>query len=189
MGLAILLTMAALALPTLTTSLDRARAESAAVQLQEVRDALSRPGAGSTAFYQVVGANAGRLSELSAPIQANNSNYATGTDNSCGGSFSTKEANRWDDEGPYVNFSIDRTAGMATPIGNATDSLTRIPNNGNAGVLLINFDYTVSEEDAGRLDAIVDGNNGNAAGTVRWLLPPADGMVRMAYVVPINASC
>lgn len=188
-GLAIVMMMAALALPTLSASLDRARAQSAAAQLQVVRDALYKPGVGSTAFYQTINANAGRLSELSAPIAANNANYTTGTDNSCGQTFSTKEANRWDNEGPYVNFSVDRDSGMVTPIGNASDSLTRIPNNAATGVLQINFDYTVTEEDALRLDDIVDGGNGNAAGTVRWLTPAVNGMVRMAYQVPINASC
>ncbi len=188
-GLVILLTMAALALPTLAATLDRARVESAAAQLQVVRDALYKPGGGSEAFYQVIGANAGRLSELSAPIIANNASYATGTDDSCGNAFATKEANRWDNAGPYVNFSIDRGAGMSTPIGNAADSLTRVPNNANPGVLLINFPYTVTQEDAELLDAVVDGGNGSAAGTVRWQLPAADGMVRMSYVVPINDVC
>lgn len=187
-ALTILLIVAAVALPTLAASLDRARVESAAAQLQAVRDALYKPGGGSSAFFQTVGANAGRLSELAFPIVANNAGYATGTDNSCGQSFSNKEANRWDNAGPYVNFAIDRDSGMATPIGVATDSLTRIPNNANPGVLIINFLSTVTESDARLLDDVVDGGNGAGAGTVRWL-PPVDGMVRLGYLVPINSSC
>jgi prepilin-type N-terminal cleavage/methylation domain-containing protein len=187
-ALAILLILASMALPTLAVTLDRARVESAAAQLQVVRDALYKPGGGSDAFFQTVGANAGRLSELVAPIVANNSSYASGTDNSCGQSFSNKQANNWEDEGPYVNFNIDRAAGMATPIGNATDSLTRVPNNANPGNLIINFLNTVSEPDAVLLDAVVDGGNGSVAGTIRWLAP-VDGMVRLSYLVPVNSSC
>lgn len=187
-GLVILLTLAAMALPTLGATLDRARVESAAAQLEVVRDALYKP-SGSAAFYQVIGANAGRLSELSSPIVANNASYATGTDDSCGNAFSTKEANRWDNEGPYVNFTIDRDSGMATPIGTAADSMTRVPNSSDPGVLLISFPYTVTQEDAELLDGVVDGGNGSLAGTVRWQLPAVDGMVRMSYVVPINDAC
>jgi len=187
-GMAILLVLASIALPTLSASLDRARVEAAAAQLVAVRDALYKPGGGSSAFFQVVGANAGRLSELATPIVANNASYATGTDNSCGGAFSTKQANNWDNAGPYVNFNIDRAAGMSTAIGVAADSLTRIPNNANPGVLLINFLNTVSESDALLLDAVVDAGDGSLGGTVRWL-PPVDGMVRLAYRVPVGGSC
>ena len=43
--------------------------------------------------------------------------------------------------------------------------------------------------DAELLDGIVDGGDGNAGGTVQWVLPASDGIVTMYYFVPINDRC
>lgn len=188
-GLTVLLILAAVALPTLGAAADQARINAAAAQLQVVRNALFDPSSNGHAFYQEVHANAGRLSELSTVIVANNESYVTGADNSCGDDFSNGEVNRWISNGPFVNFGIDRIAGMATPIGQAADSLTRIPNDNDPGVLRINFINSVDIEDAKRLDTTIDGGNGNAAGIVQWLSVPVDGMVTMYYFIPINDEC
>ncbi|HET9424228.1 MAG TPA: prepilin-type N-terminal cleavage/methylation domain-containing protein [Gemmatimonadaceae bacterium] len=188
-ALAILLILAAVALPTLSATVDQARIDTTAAQLQAVRNGLYDPASNGHAFFQEVGANAGRLSELSSVIVANNANYATGTDDSCGRSFRTSEVNRWIANGPFVNFNIDRNTGLATAIGNAADSLTRIPNDDDPGVLRINFINSVDVQDAKRLDATIDGANGASSGAVQWLAPAADGVVTMYYFIPINDEC
>lgn len=188
-GLTVLLILAAVALPTLGAAADQARINATAAQLEAVRNALYDPSSNGHAFLQLVHSNAGRLSELSTPIVANNESYTTGTDNSCGDDFSNGDVNRWEANGPFVNFRIDRASGMATPIGQAADSLTRIPNDNDPGVLRINFINSVDPEDAKRLDATVDGGNGNATGMVQWLTTLVDGMVTMYYYIPINDEC
>jgi prepilin-type N-terminal cleavage/methylation domain-containing protein len=188
-SLAVLLILAGLALPTLSAAADQARVDAAAAQLAAVRDALFDPSRDGHAFFQEINANAGRLSELSNVIVANNASYATGADDSCGDDFGTQHVNRWVAAGPFLNFPIDRNTGMPTPIGIAADSLTRIPNDDDPGVLRINFINSVDVNDARRLDATIDGNNGQAVGTVRWLSPAADGVVTMYYFIPINDEC
>jgi prepilin-type N-terminal cleavage/methylation domain-containing protein len=188
-ALAILMMLAAVALPTLSATLDQARVDATAKQLETIRNALYDPSSNGHAFFQEINANAGRLSELSSVIVSNNESYATGTDNSCGDDFSNGDVNRWESNGPFVNFPIDRNTGLVTPIGIAADSLTRIPNDDQPGVLRINFINSVDVEDARRLDATIDGGNGSSAGAVRWLTPSADGMVTMYYFISINDEC
>lgn len=184
-SLTIILVLAAVTLPALAGFARQSRVELAAQQLETVRDALT----GNDSFNDALDRNAGRLSELSQIIVKNNASYATGTDDSCGDDFGSGDVNDWEDEGPFVNFQIDRATGMMTPIGLAQDSLTRIPNDDEPGVLRINFLNNVELADAVILDDIVDGGNGNASGTVQWVLPATDGVVTLYYFVPIDDEC
>lgn len=179
-ALAIVLILAAVSVPTLVGYLDQMSVEAAASQLGIVRDALYQKGGG--AFRQDVGANSGKLSQLARPITKGDPAFL----DSCGDEFSTKEANNWD--GPYVNFDIDPVAGMATPIGVASNALTRIPPTG-AGSLRIAFDNNVQVAQAELLDQLVDGGNGSLVGIVRWVLPATDGLVTLHYFVQIDNQC
>lgn len=179
-ALAIVLILAAVTVPSLVGYLDQMSVEAAADQLSVVRDALYRKG--SSAFRQDVGANSGKLSQLARQITKSDPAFL----DSCGDEFSTKEANNWD--GPYVNFDIDPVAGMATPIGVASDALTRVPPSG-AGSLRIEFDGNVQLTQAEMLDQLVDGGNGSATGIVRWVLPATSGMVTLHYYVQIDNQC
>jgi prepilin-type N-terminal cleavage/methylation domain-containing protein len=190
-ALAVILILAAVSLPSLAGFLDQQRVEDAAAHLAKVRDALYNPATTTTAFSQALGgANAGRLSELDSVIISGNATYATGTDNSCGGTFSGGERNKWVSNGPFMTYNSDRATGMMTAIGRAEDSLTRIPNSATPGQLRLNFLNNVSLDDATRLDALVDGGDGYNGGTVQWTPQNGtNGIVTMYYFVPINGSC
>lgn len=188
-ALAVILVMAAVTLPSLSGFARQMAVEETAVQLGTVRDALFKPGGPDDSFFESVGRNAGRLSELSATIVKNDDSWATGTDDSCGDEFKNSHVNNWEDDGPFVNFHIDRTMGLTTAIGRAEDSLTRIPNSSDPGVLRINFLNNVELTDATMLDDVVDGGDGSASGTIQWVLPATDGVVTMYYFVPINNRC
>ncbi len=189
-ALAVILILAAVALPNLAGYLDQQRIQTTATQLATVRDGLYNTTAGAVTFRQRVGSNAGRLSELSAPIIAGNASYATGTDDSCGTTFTNGQRNNWNANGPFMTYNSDRTTGLMTPIGMAQDSLTRIPFSANPGQLRINF-LSVSLEDAVALDELVDGTVGGwNANTVQWTPQNGtNGIVTMYYFVPIDATC
>lgn len=184
-ALAVILILAAVALPNVTGFLDQKRAQDTAAQLAVVRDALYNTAAGANAFYQKVGANAGRLSELDSAI-INNNAY---TDNSCGGNFNGSERNNWNSNGPFMTYNSDHGTGMMTAIGMAEDTLTRIPNSANPGALRITF-VSASLADAQTLDLVVDGVTGYNTGTVQWTPQNGvNGRVTMYYFVPINGVC
>jgi prepilin-type N-terminal cleavage/methylation domain-containing protein len=185
-ALTVILILAAVALPSLTGYLDQKRIDSTAAQLATIRDALYNPA--GTGFNQVIGnANAGRLSELDSVIVSGNANYATGTDNSCGGTFNGGDRTAWIANGPFTTYNSERATGMMFPIGMAEDSLTRV--NGTPPSLRLNF-LSVSLADADLLDETIDANNGNATGTVQWTpAAPASGVVTMYYFVTINSDC
>ena len=190
-ALAIILILAAVALPNVSGFLDQKRIDATAAQLAAVRDALYSPsGTCPGTFQGCLGTNAGRLSELDSAIIANNANYATGTDDSCGGVFNGGERNAWNNSGPFMVYNSDRATGMMTPIGMASDSLTRIPNSANPGVLRINFLNNVDLADAVLLDDAVEGGNGYNTGTVQWTPQNGtNGIVTMYYFVSINGQC
>jgi prepilin-type N-terminal cleavage/methylation domain-containing protein len=180
-ALVVVLVLAAVALPNVNGYLQQKRVEATRDQITVIAQAL-------TAFETDINANAGRLSEFSSPIISGNATYATGTDDSCGAAFSNAERDDWD--GPYINFLVDRTGGMVTPIGVAQDSLTRIPNSATAGVLRINFVNSVALEDAVLLDQIINApGDGNAAGSVTWVMPAVNGMVTLYVSLPVNNRC
>lgn len=183
-ALVIVLVLAAVALPQVDGYLQQKRVDATIQQLNTIAAAI-------TEFNVDLGnsTNPGRLSELSSPIIAGNNSYTTGTDGSCGNTFTNTERNNWNNNGPFVNFFISRDFGMVTPLGNARDSLTRLPNSGTAGEIQINFIDGVALEDAVMLDQTVDPAVGNTVGSVRWILPAVDGLVTMHYRIPINNDC
>jgi prepilin-type N-terminal cleavage/methylation domain-containing protein len=191
-ALAVILILAAVALPSLTGALDQKRIDATASQLAIVRDALYNANLqnNQVAFFQSVGANAGRLSELDSIIISGNATYATGTDNSCGAAFSAGQRTNWIAAGPFMTFNSQRATGMMTPIGLAADSLTRIPNSANPGSLRLNFINDVDLTDAQLLDASVEAGNGWNAGVVQWTPQNGtNGIVTMYYFVTINNVC
>lgn len=177
-ALAVLLILAAVALPQIAGYLDQKRIEATAAHMVIVRDALFKAGTG---FRQVIGANAGRLSHLSAPI--------TTTDrDSCGALYSAGERGNWPNAGPYVNFVIDATSGMATPIGLANNALTRVVSGGSTKLRISWTDASLS--DASALDLYVDGVAGWNAGTVQWTPQLGlNGLVTLTYDVVVDAAC
>jgi prepilin-type N-terminal cleavage/methylation domain-containing protein len=173
-ALAVILILAAVAMPQLGGFLDQKRIEETATLLTEIRNALYGP---STSFQANVGANASRLSYLSAPI-------VNGDDDSCGANYSNGERGDWPDGGPYVNFVIDPAAGLATPIGQAQDQLTRVTGGGTW--LRMTWPNTVSLADAQAIDLYVDGVLNGGAGAVRWTPQPGTDMATMHYDVPVS---
>jgi len=189
-ALAVILILAAVALPNVNGFLDQKRIEATKTQLETVRDALYNPVNNSNDFFEDVGSNAGRLSELSSVIIAGNNSYATGTDDSCGNTFSNGERNGWLTTGPFMVYNSDRTAGMMTPVGLVEDTLTRIPNSANPGVLRLTFKNNVSLADAQLLDDAIESGSGYNAGVVQWTPQNGtNGIVTLYYLVNINGTC
>ena len=181
-ALFIVLVLAAVALPSLSGYLQQKRIDETVSQLTVVTNAIAQFNTDVNNTYP------GRLSELSQTLVAGNNSYATGTDDSCGGTFTTQEKGRWDNAGPFVRFFVDRDSGMVTPIGRAVDSLTRNPNSGATGFLILNFVNSVDLNDAEMLDAAADGSTGSAAGYIRWGAA-VDGVVTMTAWIPIGNDC
>lgn len=172
-ALAVILILAAVAVPQLGGFLDQKRIEETAALLDEISDALYGPGS----FQDNVGANASRLSFLSAPI-------VNGDDDSCGTGYSGAERGDWADGGPYVNFVIDPSAGLATPVGQAQDLLVRSTVGGT--FLQIIWPNTVTLVDAQALDAYVDGAVNANSGAVRWTAQAGTDMATMRYQIPVS---
>ena len=181
-ALAVILILAAVAVPQLNGYLDQKRVEAAATQLAEVRDALFNPST-TTDFRSVITANAGKLSELTTALAA--------TDlDSCQTTFSGGQRGNW--VGPYLNYAIDPTSGMATPIGQADNLLTRNPAGGGgaSGTLRITFTNTVRLDDAQNLDLYVDGTSAFNAGTIQWTPQNGtNGLVTLHYFIVIDGTC
>jgi prepilin-type N-terminal cleavage/methylation domain-containing protein len=182
-ALAVILILAAVALPNVTGFLDQKRIDATVTQLATVRDALFNPAAGNNAFYQQVTKNAGRLSELDSVIIAAN----VYSDNSCGATFNNGDRTAWLSKGPFMTYNSEHFTGMMTPIGMAEDTLTRDVSY-NPAKNRITF-LNASLADAQLLDAAVE-NDGFNAGIVRWTpLNGVNGLVTLYYFVQINNVC
>lgn len=180
-GLAILLILAAVAVPSLNGYLDQKTVESTATRLTTVADALTGSG---NSFIKAMNRNAWRLSQLSTVIVQN------ADSDSCKLLFTKAgDVTNWTGSGPFVNFLITRATGLVTPIGVARDTITRIPFSASTGNLRLNFIDGVEQRYAELLDSYVDGGNGNTTGTVQWNLPAVNGQVVMFYFVPVNNKC
>lgn len=183
-AMAVILILAAVALPNVTGYLDQKRIDATAAQLATVRDALYNPVAGANAFFQkVVTANAGRLSELDSTIISGN----VYTDNSCGNTFTVTQRNNWQANGPFMTYNSEHFTGMMTPIGMAEDTLTRDATYNPAKVRITFLNAALA--DAQLLDAAVE-NDGWNAGIVRWT--PQNGVngnVTLYYFIQINNTC
>ena len=177
-ALAVILILAAVAVPQLGGFLDQKRVEESATLLAQLRDAL-------TTFRASVGsANAGRLSHLSTPI-------VNGDRDSCNGTYNGAERGNWPNGAPYVNWVIDPAAGLRTPVGQAQDLLARVPPNGGGatGRLRITFPNTVTLVDAQALDVYVDGVLNGTSGVVHWTPQAGTDMATMYYDVLIDGAC
>jgi type II secretory pathway pseudopilin PulG len=187
-ALSVVLILAAVAVPSLAGYIDQKNVEAAATQLAGIRDALYNTAASNVAFWQRVTKGASRLSQLSTVI--NTGAYpALGSGNSCHAVFLAADVTRWNSFGPFVNYPITPATGLVTPIGIAVDTMTRVPVGAGAGQTRINFLNSVELSNATLLDVVVDAGNGNAIGTVQWVLPAVNGIVTMYYFVTINALC
>jgi prepilin-type N-terminal cleavage/methylation domain-containing protein len=188
-ALAIVLILAAVALPNVTGYLDQKRIDETVIQLTTVRDALYNPAGGAVAFRQMVGSNAGRLSDLDSVIV----NGSALWDDSCGNNYTNGERNNWIANGPFMTYNSERNVGMMTPVGMVNDVLTRIPPNNPPNVnatLRLTWNNNVSLADAQLLDATIEGGNGFNVGILQWTpAAPASGIVTMTYDVFVNATC
>lgn len=182
-ALAVLLILAAVALPQLTGYLDQKRIEETAKQMVAIRDALYKTGTTNTAFFQTVGSNAGALHQLSTAL-------TTADNDSCQTNFTGPQRTAWANGGPFVNYIVT-TSGLATPIGLADDVLIRVPANGGGatGTLRIRWNNTASLEDAQALDLHVDLVAGAASGTVQYTPQAGTDMATVYYDVVINGTC
>jgi prepilin-type N-terminal cleavage/methylation domain-containing protein len=185
-ALAIILILAAVALPNVTGYLDQKNVEATAAQLASVRDALYGP---STSFRTVIRKNASRLSFLDSAL-------VNGDDDSCGSNYSGGDRGRWDDTpgGPFMTYSSDRTVGMMTPIGLADDLLTTVGASGTTPrYLRIQFQnqkLTTAQALEMTVDGTPDPNTGWNSNVVRWT-PQAGilGEVTLYYFVTIDGTC
>jgi prepilin-type N-terminal cleavage/methylation domain-containing protein len=191
-ALAVILILAAVALPNVAGYLDQKKAEATAAQLAVVRDALFNP-ATTTDFYDVVGnVNAGRLSHLDSAIASNA--VASGFDNSCGNQYTGGQRNNWPNGGPFMTFNSSQAGGMMTPIGPADDTLNTVGASGTTPRYLRIVFLNAKLSDAEALEMVVDGtatpNTGWNTNVVRWT-PQAGtaGNVTLYYYVTINGTC
>lgn len=169
-ALAVMLILAAVALPQLGGYLDQKRIEQTATLMVQIRDAL-------ISFATEVGDNAGQLNYLSAPI-------VNGDTDLCGTAYNGGERGDWADGGPYVNFVIDPVAGLSTPIGQVQNDLSRVMGGGTW--LRITWNNTVTLADAQAFDLYVDGVLNAAGGTVRWTPLAGTDMATVNYDIPIS---
>lgn len=166
-ALLIMAALAAVILPGIVRSMDRARVERG-------RDQLEALVAGIAAFANNVNRYPGTLTMLATrPV--------TGDDNSCGDDLNAGQLGSW--VGPYIDRLVP-ASGIPIGIGTATPAIGRTNLGGASGLLLITVN-DVSEGDALALDEQVDGD-GAGAGTVQWGAVEADGFVTVTWIMPVN---
>jgi type II secretory pathway pseudopilin PulG len=183
-ALAIMSILAAVTMPSVIGAIDSAKVSETADRLQALRDGIYNPATGANAFSQKVGANPGRLSELSNPIQSGDAaNYP----NSCGNQFSNGQRNNWNNNGPFVKYAIEPGVGLGTPMGLVSDVLTRVPNSATAGVINLTM-LNADVERVVMLDEMLNSGDGSAAGSVQWSTP-VNSETTLTFVVPINNKC
>lgn len=181
---AIIALLAAVTMPSLSTFLDRQRAQATA-------DRLEALGVGVAAFAAAVKSSPaptstvypGLISELSNQIALN----SAASHNSCGtaGTFNATAAANWASNGPFVSFYVP-AGGLKTPLGIVSDSMVRNPTTATAGTLSLRI-LSVDTAEANLLDLVVDGGDGPTAGTLRYSTTSARADV--SYLLPIGAKC
>lgn len=166
-ALLIMAALAAVIMPGVVRSMDRARVERGFEQLEGMA-------AGIIAFENDVNRYPSTLTMLaSAPV--------AGDDNSCGVDLNNGQRSAW--AGPYLDRLVP-APGVPVGIGTALPALVRISLGGQSANLLVVVN-DVSEADALALDEMVDGD-GAGAGTVQWGAIEADGFVTLTWVTPIH---
>jgi len=174
---AIVLILAGVLIPQLSTYFDQQRITDTATALAAVRDGITDK---TNGYYAKVTINPGRVSQLSNRPTALN---AAVDDNSCGAQVTAAQQTNWDNNAPFVQFLIPRT-GLPTAIGTAEDTLNRVPTSATVGVTRVVF-KTVDQADITALDVEVDGGDGAATGAIQWTTIP----LVLYYVIPINNKC
>lgn len=183
-ALAILALLASITLPMVMSAIDSAKVRDAADRLTALRDGIYNPATGANAFSQKVGANPGRLHQLSQAIVSNN---AAASPNSCGNSFSNTQRNNWNANGPFVKYAIVPGVGLGTALGTIGDILIREPDAAQTGVIKMTMnpaDPVLVE----LLDDYLNSGDGSAAGSVQWTTP-VNGVTVLSFVIPINNRC
>ncbi len=146
-----------------------------AAGISNFKSAVLTGGAGTNTYPRFISA-------LSNPI-------TTSQRNSCLAVFKAGAVNTWKSSGPFVTFNVP-PGGLSTPLGVVQDSMVRTPNSANVGTLAIRM--TVDSVDALRLDQVIDGGDGPAAGTLRMTFSGGGSAARTAdiqYLVPVAAKC
>jgi hypothetical protein len=133
-------------------------------------------------FRQRVGTNAGQLSQLIGPV---NSGDATNYPNACGGSFKNGERDASRNWGPFLARSFDPVYGLATPMGNVDNDFIRIT---GGGTFLQAVIAQADLYDIDLMDEIFDGDNGAAAGAVRWDTITGT-TARLTFTITIDNAC
>lgn len=136
---------------------------------QEIRDPSQDP-----SFWQQVGRNPGRLSQLVIPITST-------SPNACGATFSGGQAGNW--RGPYHLVPIPTTGYRIAPGFLANDVLTA-----NGATLLPIVMNNVAITDAQDLGLVVD-NVSTGAGPTVTFTPNGVNPVTVSYNVAINSAC
>lgn len=165
-ALAIMVTLAAVVLPSVVSSLDRARLDRAQDSLQAIADAV-------VAFHNDVDRYPATLTQLIDPL-----------DNSardiCHRTIPHSERRNWN--GPYIHRVL-ASGGLPVAIGTAADDFTVITNSGSSDEFMIVVN-NVELADAEGLDDHVDGDGSQSSGTIQWTSPDADNFVTLGWVLP-----
>ncbi|HKJ91542.1 MAG TPA: prepilin-type N-terminal cleavage/methylation domain-containing protein [Longimicrobiales bacterium] len=163
-ALAIMITLAAVVVPSVVSSLDRARVDRAQESLQGIADAI-------TAFQGDVNTYPASLTQLIVAVQNQDPDI-------CGNGIQNKDARNW--TGPYLHRVL-ASGGLPVGIGTA--------NNAFSVVAATNMAISVTGvelADAEALDDRVDGDGTQSSGTVQWSAPDADNFVTLYWVVPFS---
>lgn len=165
-ALAIMITLAAVVVPSVVSSLDRARLDRAQDSLQAVADAI-------VGFHNDVNHYPASLTQLIEPLN-------NGSRDICNITIANSDRRNWN--GPYVHRML-ASGGLPVAIGAANDAFTVIATPGGNDELVIVVPG-VELSDAESLDNRVDGDASQTSGTIQWTDPDADGLVTVGWVVP-----
>lgn len=176
--------LAAATIPSLSEFLSGRDAAATAEKLSEIgagvfafRASVYTSGSSGSAFTYPRA-----ISSLSVPI-------TTSSRNSCNATFNANAVTTWAANGPFVTFYIP-VGGLNTPLGLIQDDMVRTPNSAAVGTLAVRM--VVDSVDAVRLDRIVDGGDGSAAGTLRMTFAGTGSQTRTAtvdYLIPVANNC
>lgn len=177
-AVALVVVLATALVPNLLASADRARAEAAALALEELSDAISAARFDNQDWPSL-------LSHLAHGITTSDRNI-------CGDFYKPGRVNNW--SGPYFPRSIPAT-GLPIGIGIVRDTLghdilSGVGGGGKIGggavaYLKISVD-SVAEEDARELNRIVDADDDPAAGTIRWGAASGSGLTTVEWLRTIK---
>lgn len=190
--------LAAATIPSLHEFLDGQDATATATTLSTIA-------AGIAQYEKVVLANTTGSNVYPGNISYLTNAITTASLNSCGAAYSTTSGGaanlvtNWNTNSPFVNFYIP-PGGFQTPVGVIQDQLVRLPAPGTTAVVgqLAIVMTAISQDDAMRLERIIDGDDGTIAanqtsGTFRiTALNGTGSQTRTAsvqYLLPAAARC